>query len=758
MLLDYTQSSMSTYTADCSGVASALYELGGMTVIHDASGCNSTYTTHDEPRWNTMPSAVFISALTEMDAVLGNDSRIIDDIVDAARKLTPAFVAIAGTPIPMMTGVDLKGIARLVESRTRIPSFAVQTNSMRAYSVGCAQAWIELSRRFVVPNGARAGSFGINLLGATPLDFSTGGMLESLRAAAARAGYTINACWAMGDKLESLANTAAARVNVVVSSSGLPLAQCFERCFGTPYVCGLPVGGLAPRWHAAVEWAAKNRCSVPAADFLGADAGGTRTAVLGEPLAACTAAAVNLEQPGSCRALSPLPSLGIEAPILSSNLSEDLLRAMLGGTEVLAADPLFDIIAEEARVGRTIAFPLGPHVQERDREHSRARPVRRTRRQSAGHCKMTFNLKQCALVCGALALAATSAAARTVVDDNGTSVEIPDHVNRVVVTNILPLASAVTVFLNDGKTVVGMHPASYSAAKSGLLGKLYPDVLKADTSFMQGASLNVEALMALRPDLVLVNAPDKRTLDAVRNAGIPAFGISPSKWHYDIIETHAQWMKSLSEIWPEHKGKGDLIDSRSKAIAKMVADRTKDLRPEERSKVLFLFRYDARQIVTSGRNFFGQYWCDAVGARNVAESVTADNANAIVSMEQIYAWNPDVVFITNFTAATPADLFDNKMAGHDWSDVKAVKDKRVYKLPLGIYRSYTPSADTPLTLLWIAKQVYPSRFADIDLTKEVKAWYKDVFGVTLTDADVDMMFNPGEGASTGATVATRSNG
>ena len=33
------------------------------------------------------------------------------------------------------------------------------------------------------------------------------------------------------------------------------------------------------------------------------------------------------------------------------------LRAMLGGTEVLAADPLFDIIAEEARVGRTIAFP-----------------------------------------------------------------------------------------------------------------------------------------------------------------------------------------------------------------------------------------------------------------------------------------------------------------------------------------------------------------------------------------------------------------
>lgn len=358
MLLDYTQSSMSTYTADCSGVASALYELGGMTVIHDASGCNSTYSTHDEPRWTTMPSAVFISALTEMDAVLGNDQRVIDDMVDAATSLTPAFIAIAGTPIPMMTGADLKGIARLVEQRTRIPSFAVETNSMRAYSVGAAKACIELARRFVLPAEPRAGSFGINLLGVTPLDFSIGPMLESLRQAAKRAGYTVNACWAMGDKLENLAGTASARVNVVVSASGLPLAQSLERAFGMPYVCGLPVGDLAPRWHAAIEWSARNRRSVTTEQFFGTETGGTEVAILGEPLqAAAIAAAMNLAHPGTARALSPLPSLGIDAPILSTNLSEDMIRETLRGTRVLAADPLFDLIAEEANVQRTVPFP-----------------------------------------------------------------------------------------------------------------------------------------------------------------------------------------------------------------------------------------------------------------------------------------------------------------------------------------------------------------------------------------------------------------
>ena len=58
------------YTADVSGVCSALYELGGMTVMHDPSGCNSTYNTHDEIRWYDQDSLIYISGLTETDAIM----------------------------------------------------------------------------------------------------------------------------------------------------------------------------------------------------------------------------------------------------------------------------------------------------------------------------------------------------------------------------------------------------------------------------------------------------------------------------------------------------------------------------------------------------------------------------------------------------------------------------------------------------------------------------------------------------------------
>ena len=358
-----------------------------------------------------------------------------------------------------------------------------------------------------------------------------------------------------------------------------------------------------------------------------------------------------------------------------------------------------------------------------------------------------------ALPRGALAAGKT----RIVVDDNGDRVEVPEQIERVVVTNILPLASALTAYLNDGSRIVGMHPASWSAAKNGLLGELYPEVLKADTSFIQGAALNVEALLALRPDVVLFNASDRRMIDMIRGAGLAAYAMSTSKWNYDVLETHRQWMRSLEALFPESKGKGALIDAESRRIAGFIAKRTSSIPKEERARIFFVFRYDAKGIVTSGKHFFGQYWCDAVGGVNVAGEMEAWNSNAAVGMEEIYGYDPDVIFVTNFTAAMPEDLYKNRIGSADWSPVKAVREKRVYKMPLGIYRSYTPSADTPLTLLWMAKKVYPELFADVNLEAAVKDYYARVFNVKLTDGQVRAMFFPEARASEGATGKTRMN-
>jgi nitrogenase molybdenum-iron protein alpha/beta subunit len=146
--LNQASTFISTYTADVSGVASALFEMGGMTVINDASGCNSTYNTHDEPRWYDFDSLVFITAISEMDMIMGDDEKLINDIVTTAEKLKPKFIAISGTPIPMMTGTDLSAIAKIAESRTQIPCFGFDTNGMHSYVSGASMAFEEIAKRF----------------------------------------------------------------------------------------------------------------------------------------------------------------------------------------------------------------------------------------------------------------------------------------------------------------------------------------------------------------------------------------------------------------------------------------------------------------------------------------------------------------------------------------------------------------------------------------------------------------------------------
>ena len=338
---------------------------------------------------------------------------------------------------------------------------------------------------------------------------------------------------------------------------------------------------------------------------------------------------------------------------------------------------------------------------------------------------------------------------KTITDHAGNQVEIPAQVNRVVVTDILPLPSIITVFLGSGEKIGGMNPASMSAAKTGLLGELFPDILNASTDFMNGSDINMEELMKLEPDVVFYNAGSKEMGEALTSAGFAAVAVSVNKWDYDSIETYDHWVELLSQIFPEKGDTADKVSQYSQKVYEDIQKRVSGLKKEEQKNILFLFNYSDTTMITSGKKFFGQFWCDAVGGRNAAEGVAAENSNAVINMEQVYEWNPDVIFITNFTPVQPEDLFENAVGQDDWSPVKAVQDGHVYKLPLGTYRSYTPSTDTPMTLLWMAKQVYPDLFEDVDITKEVKDYYQAMYGVKLSDEQVERMYHPGRDAAAG---------
>ncbi len=335
---------ISTYTADVSGVNSALFELGGMTVMHDASGCNSTYNTHDEPRWYDFDSMVFLSGISEMEAIMGDDDKLIDDIVSAAEQLHPKFIAIAGTPIPMMIGTDFKAIASVVERRTGIPAFGFHTNGMHTYVQGASVALEAIADRFVTEQRPKTEQLSVNLLGVTPLDFSVNGSAEHLKTALESRGISVVSNWAMGDTLETLQNAASAHVNLVVSRAGIGAAKVLQKRFGIPYVIGRPYGKFTDVLVQSIRIAADSRENAcPQIERENAD-----ILVIGEGVSAMSLAnAISLE-PGIRRHARCIAATEFAECCLGSEdriaRDEDDIIPLLEGAKVIIADPLYQPI------------------------------------------------------------------------------------------------------------------------------------------------------------------------------------------------------------------------------------------------------------------------------------------------------------------------------------------------------------------------------------------------------------------------------
>ena len=327
-----------------------------------------------------------------------------------------------------------------------------------------------------------------------------------------------------------------------------------------------------------------------------------------------------------------------------------------------------------------------------------------------------------------------------IVDHLGNEVEVPNEINRIVVCGLWPLPSVLCVFFDSAEKIVGIPDSCMSAAKNSILSELYPEILNAKTEYTTGSDINMEELMKLNPDIVIYNTTTPELHDQLEAAGIPGVAFSVNKWNYDAIETLKNWIALLSEMFPEND-KVDIVNAKSDEMYNFVQERVADIPDEERERAFFLFNYNDTAVITSGSCFFGQFWADAIGVKNVAEEITTDNS-VPVNMEQIYVWNPSLIFITNFNQAMPEDLYGNKLGVYDFTQTDAVKNKNCFKMPLGMYRSFTPGVDTPLTLLYLAKCAYPEKFEDVDIIEETIKYYKEVFGVTLTQEQAERIFAP----------------
>ncbi len=337
----------------------------------------------------------------------------------------------------------------------------------------------------------------------------------------------------------------------------------------------------------------------------------------------------------------------------------------------------------------------------------------------------------------------TTGETRVITDHTGAEVTLPAEIDRVVIASLMPLPSVYCLFRGSADDLVGMHPSSMAAAENSYLINVFPELGDVDTSFVVNGEMNIEQLLALDPDVVFYSATNTEEREKYDAAGIPAVGFSTAVAGFDVVETYAKWIELLGDIYGDSE-KADTIIEAGRETAAEIKAVTDTIPAEDKPDVLILYHYSDGVIKTSGTGFYGHYWIESAGGRNVAEEL---KSTPEINMEQIYEWDPDIIFITNFSPYLPEDFYNNTIEGHDWSAVSAVKNGQVHKFPLGMYRWFPPSSDAPLSLMWLAKKIQPELFADIDMDAEIKSYFEKYYNVTLTDDDIQEIYNPAREAS-----------
>ncbi len=191
----------------------------------------------------------------------------------------------------------------------------------------------------------------VNLLGATPLDFSVNGNVEAMQRWVAEHGMRNGICLAMGCTLEDIAHLPDAQANLVVSSGGLAAAKWLKERFGMPYVVGVPYGeGFSEALAETLRQTADR--GNDAEGSVIAYRGGhleeksrkeTFCVIIGEAAtSASLAAAIEMECGIHMRVLCPLES-GSELlrPGDAATPEEDDLICEIAKADAVIADPLY---------------------------------------------------------------------------------------------------------------------------------------------------------------------------------------------------------------------------------------------------------------------------------------------------------------------------------------------------------------------------------------------------------------------------------
>jgi iron complex transport system substrate-binding protein len=348
-----------------------------------------------------------------------------------------------------------------------------------------------------------------------------------------------------------------------------------------------------------------------------------------------------------------------------------------------------------------------------------------------GRASLPFGLAALVL-CGAGAAARADAPrARVMVDMDGRSVRVPEpaRIERVAILTSPAVQIAYLLGLQAKLCAV-----TRSVKLSRLLPEVDPHIRAVPACRAMAGQVNLEALLATRPDVCVGSELDLRNVESATR--IPALRLAVGGTREFTRQIRDDVLFIAGVLGREQRARECL--SWLDTSRELLRRRTSDLAPGARPRVFMGFGPD--HLITFGSSTFMQEWIEAAGCRNAAEEIRTSGGRegglAKVSMEQVLRWAPDLVVLDGGSAGELA-------RDQRWSSVPAVREGRVFRLPTGVFMWNRASFESAVMVpMWLAVKAHPRRLAGVSMDEEARRFYRDTFGFRLTDAQLASVLHP----------------
>lgn len=243
---------------------------------------------------------------------------------------------------------------------------------------------------------------------------------------------------------------------------------------------------------------------------------------------------------------------------------------------------------------------------------------------------------------------------------------------------------------------------------------------------------SAELFMSRGVDLVF--APEKYIADDLNAHGIPALTISlygnPSFKGYETFLSQL-----VTKIWDddEIKNKAAIWETKVSTAIKDIQDTLSEYSIPK--KKLFYVRGDKDKGIgyTDTAGSFTEYAYGILGFDFIGSHLTTNKP----SKEEIVSQNPDVFVCGGQYQNKNLNILKTE---EPYTNLDAVKNNKVFSIPIGFTAFEQLSAMTPIFFYDQANKIYPDLF-DYDIPSMVKETIREYFGTTLSDLQISYMLN-----------------